>query len=443
MDWSIILWLVGTAIVTVAPMILVHELGHFLLAKLAGIRVEEFGFGYPPRLLKLWRGRGYLELDGVRVIIPPNFRSLPSRLSPGENVEVMASLREDGSYILRRLTPLVGALAGQPTPPMVREDGTVVMQGRLTAWEPGTLYSLNLLPLGGFVKMTGEEDPSDPRSLAAQPKRVRLAVLAAGALLNIFTAFLLLIGAYASGHPEKWVVKITTVEPGGAAEAAGLQPGDIVTAVDNERLEEGVRQFQTLVHSSPGKTLTLTIRRGRETLTIEATPRLQPEGHGLLGIVIAQWPDHTAIRYYPLHKAVLMAGAEMIFITGIAVLFPFLIIGGSVPIQEARPASVVGISGMLTFALQQSLDWGLAFPVLNMSALVSLALGLTNLLPIPALDGGRILFVLIEAIRGRRVSPQREAAFHMIGLVILISIVILVIMQDVINPIIPWSWLKR
>lgn len=441
MDWSVIFWLVGTAIVTVAPMILVHELGHFLLAKLAGVRVEEFGFGFPPRLLKLWRGKGYLELDGVRVIIPPNF-PLPRRLFPGESAEIVARLDESGDRVLQRLTPLTDAVIEQTVPSAAGEGGTIVMRGKLTAWEPGTLYSFNLLPLGGFVKMTGEEDPSDPRSLAAQPKRVRLAVLSAGALLNIFTAFLLLVGAYTSGYPEKWLVKITTVEPGGAAAAAGLQPGDIVVAIGSERIEDGVRQLQKLVHGSPGQTIAMTIQRGEETMVIEATPRLQPEGYGLLGIGISQWPDREAVRRYPLHEAIITAGTEMVFVTGMAVLFPFLIIGGSIPVQEARPASVVGISGMLTFALQQSLNWHLAFPVLNMAAFVSLALGLTNLLPIPALDGGRILFVLIEAVRGRRIAPQHEAAFHMIGLVILISIMILVMLQDVINPIIPWSWLK-
>ncbi len=439
MDWNVIFWLVGTAIVTVAPMILVHELGHFLLAKLAGVRVEEFGLGYPPRLLRLWREKGYLEVDGIRVTIPSNFR-LPSQILPGQFVEVVAALREDGTRILRQLTPL-------PAPPEAEaastlqgeEEDAVLMRGRLTAWEPGTLYSLNLLPLGGFVKMTGEEDPSDPRSLAAQPKRARLAILSAGALLNIFTAFLLLVGAYISGYPGKWLVKITNVEPGGAAAAAGLQPGDIVLEIDNERIENGVRQLQTVVHNSPGKSITLTVRRGDETLVIEATPRLQPEGYGLLGIGISQWPDYNAIQYYPLHRAVVAAGGDMIVITVATLAFPFLVIGGLIPANAARPTSVVGISGMLTFALQRSLDWGLASPVLNMAAFVSLALGLTNLLPIPALDGGRILFVLIEAVRGRRVSPRYEAAFHMIGLIVLISIMILIMLQDVINPVIPWS----
>jgi regulator of sigma E protease len=103
---------------------------------------------------------------------------------------------------------------------------------------------------------------------------------------------------------------------------------------------------------------------------------------------------------------------------------------------------MVGISGVLAFTLQQSIEWGLAFPVLQTAALISLALGLTNLLPLPALDGGRILFVLIEAVRGRRISPEREAMIHFVGLVILVSLMGLVMIQDLVNPIIPWSWLR-
>jgi regulator of sigma E protease len=103
---------------------------------------------------------------------------------------------------------------------------------------------------------------------------------------------------------------------------------------------------------------------------------------------------------------------------------------------------MVGISEILAFTLQQSIEWGMAFPVLETASLISLALGLTNLLPLPALDGGRILFVLIEAVRGRRVAPEREAMFHFVGLVILVSLMAFVMLQDLVNPVIPWSMLR-
>jgi regulator of sigma E protease len=124
------------------------------------------------------------------------------------------------------------------------------------------------------------------------------------------------------------------------------------------------------------------------------------------------------------------------------VQIPARLAQGDITPQEARPASMVGISGVLAFSLQQSIEWGLAFPVLQTASLMSLALGLTNLLPLPALDGGRILFVLIEAVRGRRIPPQREALIHFVGLVVLVSLMALVMLQDIVNPIIPWSWLR-
>ena len=177
MDWmNVVFWLTGTLVVVLGPIILVHELGHFIFAKLAGVRVEEFGLGFPPRLLKLWRGEGYLNLGSTRVVIPAGFR-LPPGLKVGVWVDAVIQRRDDGTHILRRLTVL-DPNVDDLTLERERVDEGVHMRGELTALEPGTLYSLNLLPMGGFVKMTGEEDPSDPRSLAAQPKRWRVAVLA-------------------------------------------------------------------------------------------------------------------------------------------------------------------------------------------------------------------------------------------------------------------------
>ena len=103
---------------------------------------------------------------------------------------------------------------------------------------------------------------------------------------------------------------------------------------------------------------------------------------------------------------------------------------------------MVGISEILAISLQQSIEWSLAFPALQTASLISLALGLANLLPLPALDGGRIFLVLIEAVRGRRISPEREMTIHSVGLMILIGLMALMMLQDLINPIIPWSWLK-
>ncbi len=435
-----IFWLVGTLIVVLGPIILIHELGHFITAKLAGVRVEEFGFGFPPRLLKLWRGKGYLEIGSTRVVVPAGFR-LPSELEAGAWVDAITVRRDDGTYVLRRLAVLDPA-TDAPKPRRELVDDGVHVRGELITLEPGTLYSLNLLPMGAFVRMTGEEDPSDPRSLAAQPKRWRVAVIAAGAVLNILVAVLLLVGAYTSGYPEKWVVEVTKVEPGSAAEVVGLQPHDVILAAGGEQIEEGMAHLQRIIRAAPEQTIELVVLRQGETLNLTTTPELSSEGYGYLGIWMAPWPDRSALQRYRLPQA-LSAGVNDIVAAVVATAqVPARLAQGDITPQEARPASMVGISGVLAFSLQQSIEWGLAFPVLQTASLISLALGLTNLLPLPALDGGRILFVLIEAVRGRRISPQREAVIHFVGLVVMVSLMAFVMLQDIINPIIPWSWLR-
>jgi len=379
------------------------------------------------------------EIGSMRVVIPAGFR-LPGDLAVGTWVSAITQRRDDGTYTLRALDPLIDGVTPKREP--VPADEGVRIEGKLTVFEPGTLYSLNWLPMGGFVRMTGEEDPSDPHSLAAQPKRWRIAVLAAGAVLNLIVAVLLLVGAYTSGVPDKWQVEVANVEAGSAAEEAGVQPRDIVIAIDEERIEEGMAHLRRIIRAAPERSIELTILRGEETLTLVATPRRTGDGYGLLGIVMSPWPDRSSVQHYSFSQALKASVTDLNAAVVATVQVPFLLARGSITPQEARPASMVGISEILAFTLQQSIEWGLAFPVLQTASLISLALGLTNLLPLPALDGGRILFVLIEAVRGRRISPEREAMFHFVGLVILVSVMAFVMLQDFVNPVIPWSMLK-
>ena len=436
-------WLIGTLIVILAPIILIHELGHFSFAKLAGVRVEEFGFGYPPRMLRLWRDEGYLDIGVIRIVIPKRFR-LPRRLAIGTYVDAVVHRQEDDTHVLRRLTTLNPSIEYPEHEREVvdEENGEIRLCGKVTTLEPGTLYSLNWLPMGAFVRMTGEEDPGDPRSLAVQPKRWRIAVMAAGPAFNLIAAVLLLAGAYTSGVPTKWQVEITRVEPESAAEVAGLQPLDVVLAVDGERIEEGLEHLRRIIRAAPDQTVQITVLRAEDTLTLMATPRQTEEGYGLLGILMSPWPDRTGLQRYSLPQALASSFSDLYTAIVATVQVPVRLAQGDISPAEARPASMVGISEVMAFTLQQSIGWGLAFPVLQTAALISLALGLTNLLPLPALDGGRILFVLIEALRGRRISPEKEALFHLVGLAILVSLMAFVMLQDIINPIIPWSLLR-
>jgi regulator of sigma E protease len=129
------------------------------------------------------------------------------------------------------------------------------------------------------------------------------------------------------------------------------------------------------------------------------------------------------------------------FIVDYVTLFvrvPAMLISGEMSASEARPVSIVGISQIAGQAAETSATNRNIFPLLSMIAFVNIALGLTNLLPLPALDGGRIMFVLIEAVRGRRIEPEREGMVHIIGMIFLLGLMVLMIVQDIINPIIPF-----
>ncbi len=428
-------WLALALVLMLGPMILIHELGHFLTARRAGARVLEFGLGFPPRLFTLYRETGTMEVDGQRLVLPGPVR-LPPGLAPGQPVEVRLRPGPEGPPRVAevRRTRAVPAMEPPPAP---------WMRGTVTALEPGTLYSLNLLPLGGFVRILGEEDPSHPQSLAARPKRWRLTVLLSGALFNILAAFLLMVAAYATGVPTRAFVQIQDVVPDSPAEEAGLLPGDVVTAVNGDRLEKGSTELRERIRSSPGKPLELTVLREKASLTITATPVLT-DGHGFLGIGLQDWPDPESAERYSLPRATIAAGRSLIAVVLSILNLPRMVSSGEVSAAEAvRPVGIPGILGFLGYALKESVETGIPFLALQVTALISLAVGMTNLLPLPALDGGRALFVIIEAIRGRRISPETEAKIHMAGMVILIGISLVIIAMDIVNPIIPWSWLSR
>ncbi|MCS7178489.1 MAG: site-2 protease family protein [Anaerolineae bacterium] len=433
---ELFLWLALALVLMLGPMILIHELGHFLSARRAGVHILEFGLGFPPRLFTLAREAGTLELDGQPLFLPGSVR-LPPGLGPGQPVEVRLEPHSGGLPRVGeiRRTTFIPDEESPPPAPWVR--------GTLTALEPGTIYSLNLLPLGGFVRMLGEEDPSHPRSLAAQPKRWRLAVLLSGALLNILAALLLLVIGFMTGVPTRYFVRVQEVVPGSPAQAAGISPGDIIIAINGERLEDGATELREWIRSSPGRPLELTVRREGEWLTLMATPVLT-DGHGFLGIGLQSWPDPESLERYSLPRATVAAGKTIAGVVLSILMLPRLVSSGQVSVAEAaRPVGVPGILGLLAYSLQQSLEMGVPLLALSVAALISLALGMTNLLPLPALDGGRALFVLIEAIRGRRIAPETEAKIHMAGMAILIALSLFIIVLDIVNPLIPWSWLNR
>jgi len=349
-------------VVALSLMVFVHELGHFILAKRAGIKVEEFAFGYPPRLFSIKRGE--------------------------------------------------------------------------------TEYSLNLIPLGGYCKMLGEEDPSAPRSFAAARKRWRIAILAAGSIMNLVLAAVLFSGGFMAGWPTatQTEVRIYQIASGSPAERAGLRVGDTILSVAGQPITLA-KDIKPKTQENLGKEISIVIRRDSVERTVQLVPReAWPSDEGPIGIGIYDAAVKIEPVSYPIWDALVLGVRRAAEVVVFILYVPVMIVRGQLPLELARPVGPVGIYQVTTQAAAESVSSGWWFPFLSVAALLSASLGVANLLPIPGLDGGRLLFVLIEAVRGKRVSPEREGLIHMIGLGILISLVLVVSYWDILSPVPPVDW---
>lgn len=350
-------WAIGAFILVLTPIILIHELGHFVAARLSGIRVQEFGLGFPPRATELFR----------------------------------------------------------------RGD---------------TIFSLNWIPVGGFVRPFGEDDPSVPGGLAGSSKRARLFTLSAGAAANFIFAILILWIAFMLGEPQIRP-QVTAVVPESPAMAAGIQVNDIIIQMNGQDVESSDDVRDHVFQNAGEEVPIVLLREGQEVATV-VKPRLPGEyadDEGPTGIGISNVMTDENTRLGPVEsfqRAVETVG-DIVWLT---VRAPLMIVRGQITAEQARPVSVVGISQLAGRAAEVTVterDW---FPILQITAFISVALGFTNLLPIPALDGGRIMFVLIEAIRGRRIEPEREGMVHLVGMLVLLGLMVLIIIQDLVNPVI-------
>lgn len=422
-----------TFVIVLGLMVFAHELGHFIVAKRTGVVVEEFAFGYPPRLLKYWQDEGQITLDGRDMVIGRK-TDVSRQVEVGTRVVYESETQAGGREVVTCIQPASDDEAAR------KFDRPV---GRVEQLTRGTEYTINLVPFGGFTRMLGEEDPGAPGSLASKSKRVRIAVLAAGALMNILLAILVFAVMFTLGVPRVIAsdnVMVGDVAPGSPAEAAGLHIGDIIVSIDGIPVKSP-EELVALTNQRLGREVSLVIKRGPDTVQVTVTPRLNPpKGEGAIGISIHPAASKIEREYYPLGQA-LWLGAQQTF--GIIVLtlsVPILFLQGLIPAEFIRPIGPYGIYQQTASAVQASIQTGWWYPILSLAGLLSTALAITNLLPLPALDGGRIFFVVVEAVRGRRVDPAREGFIHLVGLAVLLALMLVVTYYDIARPITAIDW---
>jgi regulator of sigma E protease len=299
-----------------------------------------------------------------------------------------------------------------------------------------TIYSINLIPIGGFVKILGEEGEarSDPRSFASQSIRTRSLILSAGVLMNLLLAMVLLSIGFKIGLPQvidsvegkirDVKIQIAFVAQNSPAEKAGLSLGDEIITVDGEKLDK-VELIQERIKEKAGKEIKLEIKRGAEILEKKITPRENPpEGEGALGVGLVK----TGVVSYPIFQAVIR-GISSTFSIIAAIFIAFyeiiknLIIGKPVTAELTGP---VGIAVMTAHVARMGFVY-----ILQFTAILSINLGIINILPFPALDGGRILFLVIEKIRRKKISQKVENLIHTIGFAFLILLMLLVTFRDI------------
>jgi len=431
-------------LIALSILVLVHEFGHFIAAKRSGVVVEEFAMGYPPRLLTLWRGRGEIIIDGKKIVIPRGFK-LPEGVRARALVTYKTATDDKGNLVLTHIAPVPSLDGDHPEAEQsgaeVDPAGPEATNGNYVQFlAPGTIYSINAIPFGGFTKMLGEEDPTFPGSLASKNKRTRILVLIAGAGMNLLTAVLFFALAFGAGapavaDPENAVIQ--EVVAGSPAEAAGLKSGDVVVqAGDTAILTMEDLSLYTQAHL--GQEIVLTVQRDGAAMTIGVVPRANPpEGQGAMGVLLG---PRTTVKKYVWYEA-LWSGvkitAEMCFYI---LTVPIQLIRGLIPADMVRPVGPVGVGQLVGDAVRYSLDSGWWFPVLQMMGSLSVALAVTNLLPLPGLDGGRIIFIIVEGIRGRRIDPAKEGLVHLIGMLLLVALMVLITWQDVVNPLPSINW---
>lgn len=345
-------------VVVLSVLVLVHELGHFIMARRAGVWVEEFGFGLPPRL--------------------------------------------------------IGKKIGE------------------------TIYSINVFPFGGFVRLHGEQDEegitNKSRAFLYRSKRTRASIVVAGVVMNFILAVLAFAAVYSfSGIPrDTHKLRVVGVASGSPAQTAGVIVGDVITKVGKDSVTS-VGSFVSKVNSKRGVNVDFEIERAlsgqTSVIRLQMKPRENPpQGEGPLGVTITTteiyfpplWQRPFYGIYYGTKESFVWVGDVFRGLTGIAKEAS----QGKVPSQVSGPVGIFAL-------VYEIIKTGDVKILVNFIGIISINLAVLNILPIPALDGGRLLFIGIESVVGKKVVPKVEATIHTIGIIILLLLILAITVGDI------------
>lgn len=475
------------------PAIFIHEMGHFLAAKAVGITILEFGIGFPPRMMTLFtRGEteytlnwlpigGFVRPLGEDFVRPVSEDEVQRERMKLENralyaddqPEILfgerASLRSRGvehttsvneakplariafmsaGPIANMLTALVVfviiGLSGLPT--VVGGSAGVV------DIDPTSALAAAGLQQGDLIETLNGEYFNSAQVFALRLHELRgeevTLVVQRGAQGEVFDlTFLPGVSADASGEVEN-LVFVSAVAPNSPALAADLRVDDLIVAFNGEPFGS-FEDLPQRTRESLGEAVTLTLLRNDERFDVQVVPRVDPpEGQGAIGIgivpaynsltagaIFVEGGRQQALVSLTLAESIQFSLGRIVFFLETMIKLPGELIQGTLSPDETRLMSPLAISQFGGVFLQQSIEQNQPVVILNFIAIISIALGITNLLPLPALDGGRIVFVVLELVRGRPIAPEREGLVHLIGMAFLLSLMAIAFLNDIFNPI--------
>jgi len=421
---------VAAFIPAILLLVMVHEFGHFATARAMGVKVLEFGVGFPPRAFGVYTGKTRVMVDGATRFV--NIDGVAG-LRTGQLVKVSSTEDQDGNLVARVVeAPELprGLAARLPGRGRAKEqwvpDEYLKHEGKVRAVEGNhflladMLYSVNWAPLGGFVRLAGESNPQVPRSLASKGVGTRVLVLIAGPLMNLI--FPIVLFAVLVIIPQ---VVVGQVNAGFPAEAAGMLPGDIVLQADGRHIEN-VGDLRRATALSGGAEMEWRLLRDGKEEVLRVRPQFDSAlGIWLVGITINLENPRLKLRSEPPWTAI-SSGITNTWDVLVLVkeAFSSAFAAGEAP-ELSGPIGIAQLTGEITREVGPA-GW------LFLTILLSLNLAIFNILPIPMLDGGRLVFVVLEWVRrGKRVPPEKEGLVHLIGFVVLLGFILAISVKDI------------